>query len=343
MEYIDPPTNNSKNLKRIIVTGANGFIGTNLVKKLLSNKKLSIVLISNTNNSNEEFFRDKQAKENLPLSFYTADIRDRKTLSKIFARERADTCVHLAAKISVADSIKNPKETIDINVNGTINLLEACYASQVKNFIFASSAAVYGDISQLPIREDVTLAPLSPYGSSKMLAEQKILEYQKSGKIPKAIMLRIFNVYGQRQHDETDVISKFAARLSNGLPPVIYGDGLQTRDFIHVDDVADSISLSIKSIDDGFLCGELKTPPIFNIGTGMPTSINQIAEKMIKILGLELKPTHLVENDNKAILHSYADITRAKNALGFIAKKGMEEGLRQIVPSTLKGGSSSNR
>jgi UDP-glucose 4-epimerase len=319
-------------LKRIIVTGANGFIGTNLVKKLLSNKELSIVLISNTNNANEEFFREKQTKENLPLTFYTADIRDSKTISKIFDDEKGDTCIHLAAKISVSDSIKNPRETMEINVNGTVNVLEACYKNQIRNFIFASSAAVYGDVSELPIREDAILDPLSPYGSSKMLAERQILSYYDSGRIPKVVMLRIFNVYGQRQHNETDVISKFAARLSNGLPPIIYGDGTQTRDFVSVDDVVNGILLSIKRLDDGFYKGELTAPPIFNIGTGKPTSIKDVAQKMIELVGLNMKPIHLEDKaDGKAILHSYADMTRAENALGFMAKKGIDEGLRQIV------------
>lgn len=340
MEYIDPPTNNSKNLNRIIVTGANGFIGTNLVKKLLSNKELSIVLISNTNNANEEFFREKQ-KENLPLTFYTADIRDSKTITKIFTHEKGDTCIHLAAKISVADSIKNPNETIDINVNGTVNVLEACYASQIRNFIFASSAAVYGDVAKLPIREDAPLAPLSPYGSSKMLAEQKVLSYQASGKVPNAIILRIFNVYGRRQHNETDVISKFAARLSNGLSPLIYGDGGQTRDFISVDDVVNAILLSMKRIDASK--AKLTSPPVFNVGTGKATSIKVIAQKMIEIFGLELRPIQLEETEeSKAILHSYADMTKTKQTFGFIAKKDMDTGLREIVQSSPSLGNTSH-
>lgn len=320
-------------MKRVIITGANGFIGTNLVKKLMSEQKLSLVLVSNTNNTNEEFFREKQKKENLPLKFHIADIRDRKIISKIFEDEKADTCIHLAAKISVADSIRNPEETMEINVNGTANVLEACHKSQTRNFIFASSAAVYGDVSELPINEDATLAPLSPYGSSKMIAEKKILQYQKTAKIHHAIILRFFNVYGQRQYNENDVVSKFADRLIHHLPPIVDGDGTQTRDFVYIDDVVDAILLSVKSIDHGFLCGEIEHPPIFNVGTGMQTSINQIAEKMIEILGLELKPIHLEQKDSKAILHSYADITRAKNALGFIAKKRMDEGLKQIVRS----------
>ena len=323
-------------MKRIIITGANGFIGTSLVKKLLSDKNLSIVLISNTNNANEEFFREKQTKENLPLTFYTADIRDSKTISKVFNDEKGDACIHLAAKISVVDSIKNPKETMDVNVDGTVNVLEACYKSQIRNFIFASSAAVYGDVSKLPIREDATLDPLSPYGSSKMLAEQRILSYYESGRIPNVVMLRIFNAYGQRQHNETDVISKFAARLSSGQAPIIYGDGAQTRDFISVDDIVDAILVSMKRLEDGFCNGELTTSPVFNIGTGRPTSIKEVAEKMIGIFGFKMKPIHLEETDSRAILHSFADVRKAENALGFIAKRDLDEGLRQIVPSSIK-------
>ena len=160
-----------------------------------------------------------------------------------------DTCIHLAAKISVPDSIKNPDETMEINVNGTLNVLEACHTNQVNNFIFASSAAVYGDVTELPISEDHTLHPLSPYGTSKMLAEKHVSTYGRLKKIQNTISLRIFNAYGPGQTSESDVITKFAKRLSNGLPPIIYGDGNFTRDFISVDDITEAILLSLRAME----------------------------------------------------------------------------------------------
>lgn len=224
-------------MNRVTITGGNGFIGRHLVKKLLSYKRHTVVLISNTTNINDKYLADRKLLQDMPLTFYTADIRDREAISDIFLNERPDVCIHLAAKTSVGDSIEDPDETMDINVKGTLNVLEACYKSQVNNFVFSSSAAVYGDTKELPISENCILSPLSPYGESKMLAEQHVFRYSKLKKIQNTIALRIFNVYGLGQVSESDVVTKFARRLSKGLPPVIYVDGRHTRDFISVDDV----------------------------------------------------------------------------------------------------------
>jgi UDP-glucose 4-epimerase len=318
-------------VNRVIITGGNGFIGKHLVKKLLSFKLHSLALISNTPNISGEYLSDRKLLKDMPLGFYTADVRDRKAISDIFLTTKADTCIHLAAKISVADSIKNPDETMDINVNGTINVLEACCNSKVKNFVFASSAAVYGDVTELPISEDYTLRPLSPYGTSKMLAEQHVWSYNKLKKIQNGISLRIFNVYGGDQASDRDVVSKFAMRLSKGLPPIIHGHGAYTRDFISVDDVVDAILLSIRAMEKNFN-DKLNSPPIFNIGSGTPTSINEVARKMIAISGLELDPIYEKENqDSRVILHSYANMTKAKRFLQFVTKKNLETGLREII------------
>ena len=280
---------------------------------------------------------DMELSEKTPLTFYAADIRDRNVILNIFRDERADICIHLAAKISVIDSIKKPDETMDINVNGTLNVLEACHRSGVDNFVFASSAAVYGDVKKLPISEDESLKPLSPYGTSKMLAEQHVLSYKQSRKIKNTISLRIFNVYGSGQTSEADVITKFANRLSIGQPPVINGDGMQTRDFISVEDVADAIissTTSIENVEDKLMA----LPAVFNVGTGIPTSINELVKKMIEIFGLDLQPIYKERKvAEKEILISYADITRAKRTLNFVAKKSIEKGLRELIePITLR-------
>jgi UDP-glucose 4-epimerase len=311
-------------LKHIIVTGGNGFIGKHLVKRLLSDSSYSVASINNE-------LVETNGKETARLTFYTADIRNTGAISNIFRNEKADTCIHLAARISVADSIKNPQETMDVNVKGTLNVLEACHKSGVNNFVFASSAAVYGDVEKLPISENQPLSPLSPYGSSKMMAEQHISSYKNQNKIKKTISLRIFNVYGSGQANEADVITKFTKRLSSGRPPIISGDGMQTRDFISVDDVVDAIILSTRTMEDV----ENKVtalPSIFNIGTGTPTSISQLAQKMIEIFRLDLQPIYEDGKEGEgAILHSYADITMAKKILHFVAKKPIEKGLREII------------
>ena len=319
-------------MNRLIITGANGFIGKNLVKKLLSNNFQSLTLLSNTPSIEHKYLSDSDWKfvKDKSLRFYTVDIRDKRTISEIFQNEKADTCIHLAAKISVADSIINPDETMDINVNGTLNVLEASSKSKVNKFIFASSAAVYGDVKELPISENAPMRPLSPYGKSKMFAEDLVMRYDKM-KIQNTISLRIFNVYGSGNASQSDVVSKFAARVSRGLPPIIYENGNHTRDFVSVVDVVDGILLSIKAIESNYNAN-FNSRPVFNIGSGTGTSINELARKMIAISGLDIDPIYEKGTQNCGdILHSYSDISKAKTILKFVAKKDLETGLREMI------------
>ena len=325
-------------MNRIIITGGNGFIGRHLVSKLLSLNSYEVVVVSNTSNVNDKNLSTRKKLEEKSLRFYSADIRDRNAISEIFTDVKADTCVHLAAKVSVADSIKNPDETMEINSNGTMNVLEACHESQTRNFVFASSAAVYGDVRELPISENHNLRPLSPYGTSKMLAEEHVSLYMKLKKIENAVILRIFNVYGMGQASGADVITRFAARLSKGLPPIIYDDGRHTRDFISVEDVASALLLSIRLSEQSPNTGnnDLNLPMIFNIGTGIPTSMKELAKKMIEIFRLDLDPIYEREKvDSKVILHSYADMTKASEILHFVPKKVIDEGLREMIDPLL--------
>lgn len=293
------------------MTGAAGFIGRHLVGSLLKKGYRVVVL-----DIAEPFISPSKN-----FAYYQEDIRNTEVVEGVIRQSRIDTCVHLAAKVSVADSVANPDETLDTNVRGTMSVLEACARNDVRSFVFASSAAVYGEPRQLPLREDYPPEPMSPYGMSKISGEQLVATYNAYGKIKNAISLRLFNVYGENQNPVyAGVISKFAKRLSSGLAPVIYGDGNQTRDFISVQDVVRAIELAAESELSG----------IFNVATGKPISINELAKKMTELFGLHLKPVYqqAVEGD---ILHSYADVTKAKNDLHFSVTHDLDSELEKML------------
>ena len=336
-------------MDNILITGGSGFIGQHLVKRLLreeSRYKISIIdnVVSNIDkNISYQYYSDNvvrkhnskgsSQKNRSEISFYNADIRNKESILKIFHDQKVDTCIHLAAKISVEDSIKNPDETIDTNIKGTLNILEACSRNNIKKFVFASSAAVYGKPKFLPISEHhVALDEvLSPYGASKIAAEALVSSYRKIKKIQNAISLRFFNVYGENQTDEyAGVITKFAMRLSKGLPPIIYGNGKQTRDFIFVTDVIDAIMMAAEANKN------ISSLNVFNIGTGIPIKIDDLARRMIRIFGLELQPIYQKAKKGD-VMDSYADIKKSKEILKFVAHKDFDEGLREIIDwQTLK-------
>lgn len=300
------------------MTGGAGFIGRHLVARLLQDN-LQITVIDDLSSSKLPEFPKG-------VRFYNEDIRARDSVADIFRKEKIDTCVHLAAVVGVGESISNPARAIDVNVNGTLSVLEACSKNNVRNLVFASSAAVYGNPKRLPLDENHVSDPISPYGASKVAGEALIAAYKHSGKLLNAVSLRFFNVYGEGQNPEyAGVITKFKDRLVKGLAPVIYGDGEQTRDFIFVGDVVESIVLAAKSDRYG----------VFNIGTGRPTSIIELAAKMIKIFGYnDMKPIGEKAATGQ-ILHSYAEVKSVKSALGFEAKNELETTLKRVVESDI--------
>ncbi|HYA83239.1 MAG TPA: NAD-dependent epimerase/dehydratase family protein [Candidatus Bathyarchaeia archaeon] len=302
-------------MNQILVTGGAGFIGQHLLKKL-SKLNCEITLIDNLSNAHKDF-------QNTDISFHKRDIRNKDSISDIFKGVKVDTCVHLAAKTSVSHSITNPFETFDINIKGTLNVLDACSNSRVDNFVFASSAAAYGEPKKLPILEDHILDPISPYGASKVAGEILVSSYGKFGNIQNAISLRFFNVYGEGETLEyAGVITKFAERLSKGLRPIIHGDGQQTRDFVSVNDVVNAIVLAMKSSSPAH--------HVFNIASGKSISINDLAKTMIRMSRLDLEPVYKKERKGD-IKYTVADTTRAKKTLGFTAKDELEHGLKQLI------------
>ncbi len=308
-------------------------MGRHLVPALSHDKDSHLILIDKSNrdlgfSTNSKTFGNKQ------LTFYNLDIMNRDAVFDIFKNEKEiDTCVHLAAKVNVEDSIKCPDKTMDINVKGTINILDACSSNHTNNFIFASSAAVYGHPIRLPISEEHELTPISPYGISKLLAEQHVLSYMNSKKIRNTILLRIFNAYGEGQFGNVSVITKFAKRLSSGLAPIIYGNGKQKRDFISINDVVSAMLLSIRAMENRSDRLLSTSSLIFNIGTGVATTIQDLCDQMIKLSGLDLRPIYREGNNEFDIKASCADITKAKTILNFTPKTNLMIDLEKIISS----------
>jgi len=304
---------------RIFVTGGAGFIGRHLVDSFLKERH-SVTIYDNFSNSSEDKI-SILVKNGIKV--IRGDIIDYKLL--LSSLEGFDTVIHLAAKISVPESVTYPEKTHETNVTGSLNLLRACVKKNVKNIIHASSAAVYGDPKVLPISEDSTTYPTSPYGSSKLSAEHYLQAFANSFNL-NCINLRFFNVYGTEQSPEyAGVITKFLEAISAKKPLVIFGDGLSTRDFVDVEDVVRSIHNAISKIDG-------KRGNCYNIASGMFISINDLAQLMISISDKDLEIVHGKEREGE-IKHSHANIDLAKKELLYFPKVGLKEGLKRIIKS----------
>jgi len=306
---------------RVLVTGGAGFIGSHLVRRLVEVGCEVRVLDDLSSGSMANLSGLGGVVE-----FIHGDVRSREVVHG--AVKGVDAVVHLAGKTSVEESISRPLEYNEVNVTGALNVLDACVKEGVGRFIFSSSASVYGEPFKLPIREDYPTKPLSPYAASKLSAEYYINVYHRVYGL-NTVVLRVFNVYGcgQPLNEYSSVIARFLERIEAGKPPIIYGDGRQTRDFIYVDDVVDAFIPAL----NGDASGET-----FNIASGKPTTINDLADIMIRLSGKSgLKPIH-VEARKGDIRHSYADISKAVEKLKFKPKTTLEEGLAKMINGSRK-------
>lgn len=303
----------------ILVTGGAGFIGSHIVDRLLD-EGFKVRVLDNL--STGEITNLAQHQNKKSFQFIEGDIRNFDLVKKTV--KGVDAVFHEAALVSVTRSVENPLLSNEINVTGTVNLLKACVDAHVKRFIYASSCAVYGDTETLPNHENLAPKPLSPYAVEKLAAEKYAKVFHNVYGI-ETVSLRYFNVYGPRQKygPYSGVISIFINRLLENKPPIICGDGEQTRDFINVKDVVEANMLALSKRK---AVGE-----VFNISTGEATTINKLTETIQKIMGkTSLKPVH-AEPRPGDIKHSYGDISKARRNLEYKPKVQLEKGLSELV------------
>jgi UDP-glucose 4-epimerase len=302
-----------RTLKRALVTGGAGFIGSHIVDALVSDGCQVTVLdnLSTGSDLNLVAVMDQ-------ITFYKGDIRDRQMLER--AAQDCDAIFHLAAVVSVAQTIEDPVESASINEMGTLYVLETARKKNIRRVIFSSSCAVYGDTPRLPKKESMPLNPCSPYAVQKRTAEHYMrLGYELYGL--ETISLRYFNVYGPRQDPSSPysgVISIFMNKAVGNRSPVIYGDGSQSRDFIYVTDIVTANLLAARSASTS---GE-----IINIGTGSSVQINQLWDMICTLAGSTIKPRHQPARPGD-IYASVASAGRAEKLLGFKIEYPFEQGL----------------
>ena len=312
----------TKRFSKVLVTGGAGFIGSHIVDRLLR-EDLEVVVIDNLiAGSLRKIARHNEESE---FHFVKGDILDFPTVRRTM--KGIDAVFHEAALASVTLSVENPLLANEINVKGTLNLLKASSDLGVKRFIYASSAAVYGDTKSPQKKEDMPTNPKSPYGISKLAAENYAKIFQRLYGL-ETVSLRYFNVYGPRQRFDINcayggVITIFLNRLLRNMAPIIFGDGEQTRDFIFVDDVVEANMLALNSKD---ACGD-----VFNIGTGIGVSVNQIAESLKGLLGKKNLKNICKEPRPAESRHGYANISKAEKTLGFHPKFDIKKGLTDLV------------
>lgn len=304
------------NGKRIIVTGGAGFIGSNLVRFLADENDVVVV----DDLSTGELGNIRDLVDDQSVVFINGSITDLDLLQDTF--KDIDYVFHQAAIPSVPRSVKDPIKSNFANVNGTLNVLVAARDNKVKKVVYASSSSVYGDSPVLPKVEDMKPSPLSPYAVSKIVGEYYCQVFSDVYGLS-TVSLRYFNVFGPRQDPLSEyaaVIPKFITMVLNEESPVVFGDGEQTRDFTFVRDAVDANILAMESE----ACG------VYNIAGGKRVSINELAKLVMKIIGKNLDVVYEKPRPGD-ILHSLADVTKAKQEFGFEQKYDLTRGLEETI------------
>lgn len=292
---------------KILVTGGSGFIGSHLIARLLRLNH-SVVNLDKTR---------RQIKE---VKFYKADINHRKSLEKIFQREKPEVVYHLAAKTGVRESINQPQVYFQTNVLGTLNLLEAAVKYGVKGFFFASSSSVYGNQKKAPFKEtDCADKPISPYAASKRAAELLIYAYHQLYQLS-AVIFRLFTVYGPAGRKDMAPFL-FTREINRSQSIKKFGSGQSQRDYVYIDDVVDGLAAALE---------KKFNYEIINLGSGQSASLNNLIRLIEKLLAKKARVKKLPQQPGDAII-TWADISRAKKLLSYQPKISLELGMKRFV------------
>lgn len=309
---------------RLLVTGGAGFIGSHLIDKLLQ-EKFFVITIDDFNDYYDPSIKRRNienAIKNKNFRLFECDIRNNAALEEIFKREKPELIIHLAARAGVRASLNNPVLYTEVNVDGTLNLLDLAKKYNVKKIIFGSSSSVYGNTSHIPFREDDTnIQPISPYGVSKLSAEYYCEIYNKLFGID-IIALRFFTVYGPRQRPDM-AIFKFAKCILEGKKIGVFGNSKTQRDYTFVSDIVDGIYTAISKKPKGNF-------EIYNLGNSHMVELSYLIKLLEKNIGKKAKIKRLPEQTGDVRL-TYANISKAKKDLNYNPKVSIEEGISKFT------------
>jgi UDP-glucuronate 4-epimerase len=313
----------------ILVTGGAGFIGSNLSEKLL-NEKHTVYCLDSFDTFYDPLIKRQNIEQSLGNNNYKlieGDIRDKNVLNKIFAENEIELVIHLAARAGVRPSILEPELYYDVNVFGTLMLLEAMKAANVRRLLFASSSSIYGNNKKVPFSENDNVDfPISPYAATKKAGELLCHTYHNLYGFD-IFCLRFFSVYGPRQRPEM-AIHNFARKILDDRPISVYGDGTSKRDYTFIDDIVDGIISAIPN---------LKGYEVINLGESKTYSLNTVVALLEKSLSKKAIINKLPVQPGDVHLTN-ADISKAKSLIGYEPKTNLEEGISKFVSWLLKDG-----
>ena len=299
---------------KIIVTGGAGFIGSHVVDALI-NLDHKVIVIDNLSTGKEKNINSKAV-------FYNVDIRDKKRIEDIFTKEKPDYVNHHAAHINVTKSVQIPQEDAEINILGSLNLIEASRKIGLKKFVYISTGgATYGEPKYIPAKEDHPINPLAPYGVSKHTVEHYLYLYSKNYGL-NYTTLRYPNVYGPRQDPkgEAGVIAIFSLQMLKGIQPTLFGDGTKTRDYVYVDDIVQANILALNHGDND----------IFNLGWGKGIQDKEIFHAVKHALGISVEPQYLNKRLGE-LDHIALDASHAIELLEWIPCISLEDGIQRAT------------